>query len=135
MILHGDTLCSSHCGTGCIVWCASIITTRSTVHSSVNAAGYARHHFLQHWCFLRTVVMRHCSFHELAWRLTVINCYDGMHTIYIYYTHTLQGTEADIVLISTVRSCGTPPCFRGVEGVSSFMRDPRRLNVALSRAK
>lgn len=40
-----------------------------------------------------------------------------------------QGSDADVVVISTVRSGGT-----GYQ-LSGFMLDPRRVNVAISRAK
>jgi superfamily I DNA and/or RNA helicase len=44
-----------------------------------------------------------------------------------------QGTEADIVIVSTVRSLANN--WSSSEHVTSFMKDARRLNVALSRAK
>jgi superfamily I DNA and/or RNA helicase len=44
-----------------------------------------------------------------------------------------QGTEADVVIISLVRS--TKSTAGGSSGISSFIKDARRLNVALSRAK
>lgn len=40
-----------------------------------------------------------------------------------------QGSDADVIIISTVRSGGV-----GYQ-LSGFMLDPRRINVALSRAR
>ena len=44
-----------------------------------------------------------------------------------------QGLEADCVILSCVRSA--PPESKGGLGSIGFLRDERRLNVAISRAK
>jgi superfamily I DNA and/or RNA helicase len=48
---------------------------------------------------------------------------------------TQQGTEADVVIISTVRSSNSKDYSSGSSSVTSFMQDSKRINVALSRAK
>lgn len=40
-----------------------------------------------------------------------------------------QGSDADVIIVSTVRSCGGHP------KLSGFLLDCRRVNVALSRAR
>ena len=49
--------------------------------------------------------------------------------VHVLSVDSVQGSEADVAIISTVRSKTDKP------SVGSFMMDRRRVNVALSRAK
>lgn len=45
-----------------------------------------------------------------------------------------QGQERDIILLTTVRSC-SPAVDRDVRHLLGFVRNPQRINVAISRAR
>eukprot|EP00953_Heterococcus_sp_UTEX-ZZ885_P019774 11032-Heterococcus_DN1.PRE.1 len=64
---------------------------------------------------------------------TVKNGHSPLNCIDVCSIDACQGTEADIVIISTVRSLAGKT--KSSARVTAFMKDDKRLNVALSRAK